>query len=246
MFNNNSKRVNILLTGLFSLTLAAAPASASQYRLTVDGCTGGCGTAPFGTVSAFQDGADTVKLTASLDSGNRFVSTGFPATFGFNIIGNPAITLSNVTEGWSLVSTTAGNLKFSAFGNFDYALKCDPCGNGNSGPFAGAISLDVTAAGLTPASFQELSRIPPGSMQAFFVADILGSTGNSGVVGANAVTSNAPEPDSFVLCGFGALMVIFGALRGQQRARLRSILATASQILIQTPRCEDFQHGTKF
>src|SRR5689334_2383145 len=57
-----------------------------------------------GAVSAVQDGADTVKPTATLDGVNTFVSTAFPGSFAFNIIGNPAITLSNLTDGWSLVS----------------------------------------------------------------------------------------------------------------------------------------------
>jgi hypothetical protein len=246
MFNTSSIRVNLLVPALFSLALAAAPASAAQFRLAIDGCTGSCGDAPFGTVSVLQDGADTVKLTASLDSGNKFVSTGFPGSFAFNIIGNPAIAVSNVTAGWSLLSTTAGNVKFSAFGNFDYALVCNVCGNGNSGPFAAPVSFDVTAAGLTPDRFQELSRVPPGTVQGFFVADILGGNGNSGIVGANAVTSNAPEPDSFVLCGLGALMVIFGALRRRQVARLRSVAAAASQIFVQTGNGEVSNTGLSF
>jgi len=248
MFNRNPFVVNLLLPALFSLALSAAPASAAQFKLTIDSCGGGCGTAPFGTVNVFQDGADTVKVTASLDSGNGFVSTGFPGSFGFSIIGNPAITVSNLTTGWSLLSMTAGNLKFSAFGNVDYALVCNVCGNGSGTPFLAPISFDVAAAGLTPSSFQELSRIPPGSLQGFFVADIVGSTGNTGIVGANAVTatSNAPEPDSLLLCGLGALMVIFGALRREQRARLRSMLAAGFQILIQTRNTEVSKAGLSF
>lgn len=220
MVNNlvkTSCKASLFLTVLFGLLFNAAPISATSYTFTVDSCTGSCGAAPFGTVDVVQDGTDTVKLTASLSSGDQFVSTGFPASFGFDIIGSPAITTSRLTTGWSLLSTTADNLHFGAFGNFDYALVCNVCGSGTS---FDSISLDVTAAGLTPASFAELSRIPPGSTRAYFVADIGGSTGNTGLVGAVAATSNAPEPDDLLLCGLGTLMVILGLLPVRKLARL--------------------------
>ena len=233
MFNNLEKKslnVSLFLPALFSLLVAAAPASATSYTLTVDGCTGSCGTAPFGTVDVVQDGTNTVKLTASLSSGDKFVSTGFPGSFGFDVIGDPTITVSNLTAGWSLLSKTSGDLHFGAFGNVDYALVCNVCGSGASNPFVAPISFDVTASGLTPASFAELSRIPPGSTRAYFVADIQGTTGNTGIVGAITATSNAPEPGGFLLCGLGTLMVVFGLLPRRKLAQLRSALSEMSEI----------------
>jgi hypothetical protein len=138
---------------------------------------------------------------------------------GFDLIGNPTIAVSNLTTGWSLLSTTAGNLQFDGFGNMDYALVCGACGSGGSNPQPGSLSFDVTAAGLTPGSFEELSRIPPGSAQAYFVADILGTTGNTGPVGATLTSiTTIPEPGSLALLGAGVLLLAFSRLRFRSQA----------------------------
>jgi hypothetical protein len=213
-------RIKSFLPVFFGLAFAALPALADQYSFTMDHCSGGCGTAPFGTVDVTQDGTNTVKLVVTLTTGDKFVSTGFPGSFGFNISGNPNIGISNLTAGWSLLSTTAGNLHFDGFGNLDYALTCDTCGSGGSNPFAGPISFDITATGLTPTSFAELSRLPPGSEQTYFVADIIGTTGNTGPVGATLSQTAAPEPGSISLLAAGALLLLFIGLRRNRKATL--------------------------
>ena len=180
---------------------SGVPALADTYSLTEYHCTGGCGSAPFGTIDVTQDGTNTVRVDVSLNSA-AFVSTGFPGSLGFDLLGNPSISVSNLTSGWSLLSTSAGSLHFDGFGNFDYALECGICGNGGSNPFAGPISFDVSALGLTPGSFLELSS---GSTPVYFVADIVGSTGNTGPVGAtleNGPTS-VPEPGILGLLSLG-------------------------------------------
>jgi hypothetical protein len=157
----------------FTFTL---PAVADQYTFTLDHCSGGCGSAPFGNVDVTQDGTNTVKIVASLSSGDEFIRTGFPGSFAFDVFGDPKITVSDLTTGWSLLNRNAGNHHFDGFGNLDYVLLCDICGHGGSKPFAGSITFDVTAAGLTTADFMDLSRIPPGTESAYFVADILGTS----------------------------------------------------------------------
>lgn len=217
-------RLKLIVPALLSLVSLAIPALADQYQFTLDHCTGGCGTAPFGTVDVTQKAGNTVNIAVSLIPGDEFVSTGFPGSFAFDLIGNPTITVSNLTGGWSLVSTSAGNLKFDGFGNLDYALTCGSpacSGNGGGHGYAGPLSFDVTAAGLTPASFQELSRLPPGSEHAYFVADILGSLGNTGPVGATlsqTQTSATPEPSSMLLLGTGVGLLGFSCFRRRRRA----------------------------
>jgi hypothetical protein len=211
-------RSTLLLPALAGIFLLTGSAFGDSYTLSIDHCTGGCGTAPFGTVTVTQDGTNTVKVITSLTSGDSFVSTGFPGSFGFDIVGDPHITVSNLTSGWSLLSRNAGSLHFDGFGEFDYALVCTACGNGGSHPFSQPISFDVTAAGLTPTSFALLSTIPPGTESAYFVADILGSTGKTGPVGATTPGTVTPEPSAFLLFGAGALLLGLSSLRRRAKA----------------------------
>ena len=193
-------RLRLMLLALLGLG-SALPALADVYSLTIDHCTGGCGTPPFGTIDVTQDGTDTVEVDVSLTPGDRFVRTGFSGSFAFDVIGNPAISVTDLTAGWSLLSTNAGSLHFDGFGYLGYALVCNACGNGGSHPFAGAISFDVTAPGLTPADFQELSS--GGSAQVSFVADILGTNGNTGPVGTAPPSTSVPEPAMLGLMSLG-------------------------------------------
>ncbi len=183
-------RLKLLLLALLGLG-AGLPAFADIYSLTIDHCSGGCGTAPFGTINVTQDGMNTVLVDVSLTS-SEFVNTGFPGSFAFDLLGNPTISVTNLTSGWSLLSTSAGSLHFDGFGNLDYALLCAICGNGGSNPFPGPISFDVTAPGLTAASFADPST--GGSPSVYFAADIIGSTGNTGPVGAMPSGTSVSEP----------------------------------------------------
>lgn len=192
-------RLKLLLLGVLVLG-SGVPAFADTYSLTIDQCTGGCGVPSFGTVDVTQAGANTVQVAVTLSAGDAFVHTGFPGSFAFDLLGNPKISVSDLTAGWSLASTSAGSLHFDAFGDLGYALVCNACRHGASSPFAGPISFDVTAAGLTPASFEALSS---GGSKAYFVADILGTTGKTGTVGATLTPVSAPEPATLGLLGLG-------------------------------------------
>jgi hypothetical protein len=203
-------RISFLLTVTVLITLAAVPAMAELYTFTNDHCTDGCGSSPFGTVNVTDVVPGTVHIVVDLFNGNKFVNTGFDIGFGFNLIGDPTIGVSGLNAGFSLFSTTAAtgdNIKFDGFGLFEYGIVCDICGSGASTPQSGPLTFNVTAAGLTAASFYEKSTIPPGDTQAYFAVDILsGTTGKTGPVGApgeptNNSTSTVPEPSAIVLLG---------------------------------------------
>jgi hypothetical protein len=123
----SSKLMLFALLGLGS----GLPAVADVYSLTVDHCTGGCGTAPFGTIDVTQDGANTVVFDVTLESA-AFVKTGFAGSFAFDLLGNPTISVSNLSSGWSLLSAAASSLHFDGLGKLDYALVCDSCGHGGA------------------------------------------------------------------------------------------------------------------
>lgn len=195
-----------------SFGLLAGPGYADIYNFTIDHCSSACGT-NIGTVTVTQDGTNTVKIeVAALGTGFEFVnSTSHGDDFLFDIIGSPTISVSSVTAGWELVSTTAGSLPSHGGGGwrFEYAMTCDfmggACnGGGASHPGAPSLDFDVTASGLTPASF----RLAGSGTTADFGADVISlATGNTGLIGATLTSTSpgpspaspVPEPASIVL-----------------------------------------------
>ena len=207
-------RVKLTLLALLGLG-SAVPALADTYSLTIDQCSGGCGTAPFGTIDVTQAGTNTVLVDVKLDSA-AFVSTGFPGSFAFDLVGDPKISVSHLTSGWSLLSTSAGSLHFAGLGRLDYTLECGACGHGGSHPFAGPISFDVTAPGLTAAAFKDLSV--GGKPDVYFVADLMGSNGRTGPIGATLTSTRASVPEPAPLTLLAAGLVLMALMPRRRRA----------------------------
>jgi hypothetical protein len=205
--------------GLFGL--AVMPAMADVYTFTNDHCTGGCG-ANLGTVTVTQNGTNTVHIDVEASgTGFSFVtSAGGGDQFFFDIkavsggnVDNPTISVTGLTSGWKLESVNAGSFGGAGW-NFEYALTCDfganPCGPGASNPKAPPLVFDVTATGLTPASFNDSNGNPVE-----FAADVIGtSSGKTGLIGATLtqVTPTVPEPASIALLG-GVLVFTVSKIR---------------------------------
>src|SRR6266446_5340823 len=118
------------LLGLFALT-ALAPYTRASLVYTIDqvGCTRGCGTPAFGSVVLSQVDPATVQLAVTLDAGIKIVQTGSHIAFGFNITGDPAITLSGLPGAFL---QGVGSQTQAGFGSFDYWFNCTGCGPGSN------------------------------------------------------------------------------------------------------------------
>ena len=208
---------------LFAMSVAMTGVSyAITFDLTSDHCTGGCGTAPFGTVDVTQVGAN-VNFVVDLANGPPntvgWAKTGAAdfQEFKFNATGVALgdISVTQTFAGQTLAPQT-GAFNGDGTGNFIFGIACTSCGNGNLGitsnivfSIANATIADVTGA-------NNLGNI--------FVADVFsGQTGNTGPVDVSGTPSQIPLPPAALLFGTALVgMTVLG-----RRRRNRDVNATA-------------------
>ena len=216
----------ILFLGSVCL-LASAPfakadaiGTTAVFQLTLDGCTGTCGTSPFGTVTLVQTATGVVTVTETLKTtvpAEGFVATGAGKSLDWNLTGSPVVTIGFLTPGFASTGATSA----STFGNFGYSVDCGgiSCGPGASVTNPGPLSFTVTdAAGVNVSNFI-------GNTGGFFFAsDIIGVNGNTGNVAAGPGTTppppSVPEPSSLMLFGTGLT-----AAAGLARRRIASAIS---------------------
>jgi PEP-CTERM motif len=195
---------SVLVLASASFAKADAIGTTALYSLTLDGCTGTCGTSPFGSVKLVQTTSSLVTVTVTLFNGDEFIKSGAGDALEFNLSGDPSITIGSITTGFSLgpAPDTA-----STFGAFDYSVTCSGCGNGASSPLPGPLSFTVTdGAGVSVSEFIGNGSIKDPGSNYFFASDIIGDNGKTGNVAALAGTvtpPGVPEPSSLLLFGTG-------------------------------------------
>jgi hypothetical protein len=201
------------------LVLIASPALADQYTFT-DLNHNASATGLTGTVTVTQDGTDTVKIDVEGDFNWVNAGTGNGYQFFFNLLNSPvlaktAVTFLNPTAGWTFSGgPTSGIPGDGLSGDFKYGVSCegtgDPCaGGGSSSTATPPLVFDVSASGLTPASFMVAVTDSPYTI--YFAADA-GINGNTGLTGATLTS----VPD-----GGMTVMLLGGALVGLETLRRR-------------------------
>lgn len=200
----------LAILGVFAMA-TTAQAGSITYTLTQDGCTGGCGTSPFGQIIITDDTtlANTVDVSETLYNGDKFVQTGNHDAITFNTDVTP-ISITNITTGYT-VDASPSNPPYDPWG---YGLVCSGCGPGASKPLGSTLSFDVTG----PSGFN-VNDFVANTGGYFFASDIIGTTGNTGAVAALTGVANVPEPRQTTFLLMSLLLVGFVAMR---RSKLRA------------------------
>ena len=149
-------------------------------------------------VTLHQVSATDVRVTATLTQGALwFANTGsgnHPG-FAFNIAGDPAISIGNISAPWNALEFHIAPVTTNGPGLGTFMYFVDNPGNGTSAANAGPLSFDVILG--SGISINDFTRNAAGYYFAADIANAFGATGESGISAGPDAT--APEPSSMAL-----------------------------------------------
>jgi len=207
----------LLIGAMAAVGLAlAGQAQATTYTLTDDHCTGTCGgLSSYGTIDV--TGTTTLDIVVNLASNVSFNANGAGLdTISWDLVGNPNISVS-LPALWGVNGAqSAGSHHEDGFGDWDYVVNL-----AMGSPTTSHVEFFVTGAGANAGNTLTLDHNFIDNQNIYFTADVLGSNGKTGLIGAT-LGGGVPEPAAWamMLLGFGGIGAL---LRNRRRHALAAV-----------------------
>lgn len=206
--NLSKPLIKVCLAVAASFCAFSAAAQTATYSLNSTGVSQ-FGSGAYGSVTLTQSAAD-VLVNVSLRNDLNFVDTGVHSIFSFNLGGTSSLSdITGITfaNGLNNVFGAAIGTSNPSFSTFSYEINClSNCTPGGSEDgYVDPLTFTVKSA--TIAEFAHLST--GSGTAAYFAADVINGSGNTGAVGATlpGVVAAVPEPQTYalLLAGLGVM-----------------------------------------